>query len=240
MAFKECMNGVAWSKGIGKIWRACDSPSRKNSTSHLFWLVQTWSKIFTPVHTLFPPVPTCSHLFTPVHTCSQLFTTVHTCAHLFTPVHTCSHLLTPAHTSVTIHAFRARAVSRWIFPLRKLILFDHVHSSRNVILLHFRRLLFFSLAFYPAEIAYFNSPNRALSNGVGPMKMYWNKIVDPSRSPCLKTVQWKSFERRNFSVLHPNLLKLHALTWLIESFPMVYGLWSCIEIEMSIPLGAHA
>ena len=49
---------------VGKIWRACDSPSRKNSTSHLFWLVQTCSNHFTPVHTHMH-VHTCSHLFTP-------------------------------------------------------------------------------------------------------------------------------------------------------------------------------
>ena len=65
---------------IGKVWRACNSPSRKNSPSNMFWLVQTWSK-------LFPPVPTCSHLFSPVYNCSQQFTLVHTCSHLFTPVH---------------------------------------------------------------------------------------------------------------------------------------------------------
>ena len=39
-----------------------------------------------------------------------------------------------------------------------------------------------------------------------------------------------------FFVLGPILVKFHIRTWLIESFPMVYGLWSCIEIEMSIPL----
>ena len=47
-------------------------------------------------------------------------------------------------------------------------------------------------------------------------------------------------ERRNFFVLHPIRVKFHIRTRLIESFPTVYGLWSCIEIEMSIPLGAHA
>ena len=73
------------SRRVGNIWRACDSPSRKNSTSHLFWLVQTLSKLFTPV-------PTCSHLFTPVHTFLHLFTPVHTFTHLFPPVHPCSHL----------------------------------------------------------------------------------------------------------------------------------------------------
>ena len=36
------------------------------------------------------------------------------------------------------------------------------------------------------------------------------------------------------------LLKLHVLTRLIESFAMVYELWRCIEVKVSIPLGAHA
>ena len=43
-----------------------------------------------------------------------------------------------------------------------------------------------------------------------------------------------------YSVLRPILLKLHILAHLIESFPTLYGLWSCIEKGMSIPLGAHA
>ena len=34
---------------------------------------------------------------------------------------------------------------------------DHVRSSRNVIFLHFRMLLFFGLTSYPAEIAYFKA-----------------------------------------------------------------------------------
>ena len=63
---------------VGKICRACDSPSRKNSTSHLFWLVQSCPKLFTRVYNC----SHLSHLFTPVHSCFQLFTTVHTCSHL--------------------------------------------------------------------------------------------------------------------------------------------------------------
>ena len=73
--------------------------------------------------------------------------------------------------------------------------------------LHFPMLLFFGLTSYPGEIAYFNSPNRELSYGVQVMALYWTKIVDPSRSPCLRTVQRKSFERGNFLVLRPVLLK---------------------------------
>ena len=49
-----------------------------------------------------------------------------------------------------------------------------------------------------------------------------------------------TFECSNSSVLRPILVKLHILTHLIESFSKVYGLWRCIEVKLSIPLGAHA
>ena len=55
-----------------------------------------------------------------------------------------------------------------------------------------------------------------------------------------RAVIFCAFEASYSSVLRPILVKLHILTRLIESFPKVYGLWSCIEIDMSIPLGAHA
>ena len=61
---------------------------------------------------------------------------------------------------------------------------------------------------FPAEIAYFNSPNQELSNGVWVMELYLNRTVDPSRCPCLKTVDRKRFEHRNFLVLCPVLLKI--------------------------------
>ena len=61
--------------------------------------------------------------------------------------------------------------------------------------LHFPMLLFFGLTSYPAEIAYFNSPNGELSNGVRVMALYWSKIVDHSGSPCLRTVQRKLWAR---------------------------------------------
>ena len=47
-------------------------------------------------------------------------------------------------------------------------------------------------------------------------------------------------ESHNFFVLRPILVKLYILTHLMESFPIVYGLWRCIEVKMSIPPGAHA
>ena len=74
--------------------------------------------------------------------------------------------------------------------------------------LHFGRLLFSSLTSYPGEIAYFSSPNQQLSNFVRLMEPYWNKNVDPSRSPCLKIISGKRFERRNFLVLRPVLLRI--------------------------------
>ena len=74
--------------------------------------------------------------------------------------------------------------------------------------LHFRTLLFFSLTSYPGEIAYFNSPNRQLSNGARVIELYSNRNVDPSRSPCLKAIDGKSFERGNVLVLRPALLKI--------------------------------
>ena len=35
--------------GVGQIWTACDSRLRKNSASHLFWLVQTCTNLSEPV-----------------------------------------------------------------------------------------------------------------------------------------------------------------------------------------------
>ena len=74
--------------------------------------------------------------------------------------------------------------------------------------LHFRMLLLFSLTSYLGKIAYFNSPNRELSNGALVMELYWNRNVDPSRNPCLKAIDRKSIERGNFLVLRPALLKI--------------------------------
>ena len=84
---------------------------------------------------------------------------------------------------------------------------DHVCTSCSYVL-HFWMLLFFSNTSYPAEMAYFNSPNRELSNGVQVMELYCNRNVYPSRSPCLETVDRKTFEHRNFLVLRPVLLKI--------------------------------
>ena len=58
------------------------------------------------------------------------------------------------------------------------------------------------------KIAYFNSPDWELSNGERAMELYWNRNVDPSRIPFLKTVERKRLERSIFLVLRPVLLKI--------------------------------
>ena len=59
--------------------------------------------------------------------------------------------------------------------------------------------------------------------------------VRSSRNVIFCTFEW------SYSlVLRTILVKLHILTRLIESFPMVHGSWSCIEKKMFLPLGAHA
>ena len=72
-------------------------------------------------------------------------------------------------------------------------------------------LLFFSLTSYPVEIAYFNSANGEVSNGAQVMELYWNRNVDLSRSPFLKAIDRKSFERGNVLVLRPALLEIAYL-----------------------------
>ena len=138
---------------------------------------------------------------------------------MFTPIHTCSHL------SDYLRSWRNGSFSL-NFPLRK--------------------LLFFYLTCSLVEIACFCSPNRELSNGVWLEQLY-RKNINPSGSPYYSdhvrssgNVIFCTFECSYSSVLCRILLKLHILIRLIECFPTVYGLWSCIEIEMSIPRGAHA
>ena len=173
-------------------------------------------------------------------------------------------------------------------------------------------LLFFGITSYPGEIAYFNSPNRELSNDLSdvvvqrrkvalhtsshltPNEAWWRTDSTTSEGRrvssevqlgnCTQVWGWAKFEERGThgwgkivlhtfsdlsrlvwtyaqysdhvcssrnvifctfersysSVLFAILVKLHILTRLIESFPMVYELWRCIEVELSIPLGAHA
>ena len=66
----------------------------------------------------------------------------------------------------------------------------------------------FALTSYAGEVAYFNSPNQQLSNGAWVMELYRNRNVDSSGSPSLKAIDRKNFERGNFLVLRPALLKV--------------------------------
>ena len=52
----------------------------------------------------------------------------------------------------------------------------------------------------------------------------------------LKAIDRKSFERGNFLVLRPVLLKLHISTQLIDSFPLPYCPKSCDKEKLSIPV----
>ena len=84
---------------------------------------------------------------------------------------------------------------------------DHLRSSRNVIFCTFERSYSSVLRPILLKLHFFNSPNWELFNGLRLVELYWNKIVDPSRSTCLKMVDGKMFERCNFLVLRPVLLK---------------------------------
>ena len=71
-------------------------------------------------------------------------------------------------------------------------------------------------------------------------RLVWTYAQDSDRVRSSRNVIFCTFKRSYSSVLCPILVKLHILTRLMDSFPMVHGSWSCIEIEMLIPLGAHA
>ena len=157
-----------------------------------------------------------SHFFPPVHTRSHRFTTVHTCSHLFPPVH----------TSLTIYTLRAMAASRWIFSLRKLLFFD---LTRYFLKLHIFAHLIKS---YPTVHGLSSCVEKKISI---PLVAHTTVTMYARR-----TVIFSTFECSYSSVLRRILLKLHILTRLIESFPTLYSLWSCIEVKLSIPPGAHA
>ena len=97
--------------------------------------------------------------------------------------------------------------------------------SAQCLFLHFRMLLFFSITSYPAEIAYFNSPHRELSNGVQVMELYWYRNVDPSRSPCLETV-----DRKNATAVPVCMCVTHHLPFIGSGIYLSFGpsCWSCI------------
>ena len=151
--------------------------------------------------------------------CSHLFTTVHTCSHLFTLVHTCSHLS------------------------------DYLRSSRNGS---------FSLNFLLAKAVIFRSCMLSCWNCIFFAHLIKSYPTVHGLSSCIEinmliplaahtTVTMYACRKMSFFALSKALilqscrilLKVHNLTRLIESFPTFHGLWSCLETEMSIPLGDH-
>ena len=77
------------------------------------------------------------------------------------------------------------------------------------------------------------------SHPLGKTVLHIFSDVVPSRRPCLKTMDRKSFERSNFSVLHPVLLKIAYFKSANESFPLTYTPKSCDKEKLSIPLDPH-
>ena len=68
------------------------------------------------------------------------------------------------------------------------------------------------------------------------MELYWSKIVDPSRSPCLNIVNWKRVRTPSFF----SVTSCPAEKCIFQlSYPMGYGWWSCGKEKLSIPLEAH-
>ena len=212
MAFKKCTSVEAWWKVRGQ---NLESVRLTIYEKQYFTPVLICSNLVKTFHI----VPTCFHLFTPVHTCSHLFTPVHNCSHLFTPVHTCPHLTDYLRSSCN-GSFSLN------FSIAKAVIFRfHVLSFwRCIFLLTLSRAIQRCTAWVAVP----------------------RKNIDPSGSPYYSdhvcsshNVIFCTFKCSYSSVLRRNLLKLHILTRLIESFPL-YGVCSCNGIKMSIPLGAHA
>ena len=96
----------------------------------------------------------------------------------------------------------------------------------------------------PAEIAYLSVRDGELSNAVRLVEFRRRKVAVHTfwggpKLGCSDGLRAGIIESHNLFVLRPILLKLHLLTRPMKSFPMVYGLWRCIEVKLSIPLEAH-
>ena len=92
-------------------------------------------------------------------------------------VNTCSDLSKPVRTCPNLSAIQ------WRCTLSAQCLFCTFECSCSSVL---------GPILLKLHIAYFNLPNRDLSNGVRVMALYWNRNVYPSRSPCLETVDRKA------------------------------------------------
>ena len=104
-----------------------------------------------------------------------------------------------------------------------------------------RAVIFYLLANH-AETAHLSFRDWELSNDVWLVQLRRRKVVVYSflwvvTGHCLRA---GIIESHNFFVWGPILVKFHIRTRLIESFSTLYGFWSCIEVKLSIPPGAHA
>ena len=138
-------------------------------------------------------------------------------------LHTCSHLFTALHTLSTLF-------SQWQF----LVEFSPCESCSFSIL----RAILLKLHIFAHLIKSYSTVSGLCSCIEKIHRSLWQPIL---QWPCTlsRNVIFCTFKGSYSSVLRSILLKLHILTRLIESFPTLCSLWSCIEIEMSIPLGAH-
>ena len=84
----------------------------------------------------------------------------------------------------------------------------------------------------------FQTPYRLSDSGEE--KLQFTPFWGGPKLGCSDSVRPGIIESHNFFVLRPILVKLHILTRLMESFAMVYESWRCIEVKMSIALGAQA
>ena len=71
-----------------------------------------------------------------------------------------------------------------------------------------------------------------LSNS-GKEKLQFTPFWGVPKLDCSNSLRAGFIESHNFFVLGPILVKFHIRTRLIESFPTMYSLCSCIEMEMS-------
>ena len=186
-----------------------------------FWKVYGW-RSFVEGYSKLGERATHRLWKTVLHTRSDLFKPGQNFSHLLTLVHTCSYLFTPPWLST-------------LFPQWQ-----------------------FLVEFSPCESCYFSISHAILLKlhvfahliesypTVSGLSSCIEKMSIPQAAHTTvtmyarRTIIFRIFECSYSSVLRPILLKLHILTRLIFSFPTLCGLWSCIEVKLSIPLRAHA
>ena len=186
---------------------------------------------------MFTSVPTCSHLFKPVHTCSNLFKTVHTCSHFTDYIR-------------SSYRFWKRCQEKLHFPPVHTLLPIEAWQSAIPTTSEGRRVSSEVRLENCMQVSGWAQFGQRASHGWGKLTLHTGSDLSKLVWTCLNqsAIEWPccamsffcTFKCSYSSVLRPIIVKLFILTRLIESFPMVYGLCRCIELKLSIPLGAHA